>query len=94
MKKIVILTASFLFPKTSSPDCIATMGVLRLASYVRDRPALGEKIYWKSGTPSGTKFIIDGNAYVHHLYMNSDLDWVHGGKSLTQDPRSPMITLC
>lgn len=87
------MTAQLLFQKTSAPDCIATMGVLRLASHVRDRPELGEKIYWKSGTPSGTKFIIDGNAYVHHLYVNSNLDWVHGGKSLTHDPRSSLIAL-
>ncbi|KAG2178260.1 hypothetical protein INT43_003513 [Umbelopsis isabellina] len=56
------------------------MGVLGLAGYVADLPSLGEKIFWKPGSTSGAKFFIDGNAYVHHLYVNSNLDWIYGGQ--------------
>lgn len=56
------------------------MGVRGLASYIRSQPALGNRVDVKSGTDLKTKFFIDGNAYVHHLYMTSDLDWIHGGR--------------
>ncbi|KAI9281230.1 PIN domain-like protein [Umbelopsis sp. AD052] len=56
------------------------MGVRGLASYIRSQPALGNRVDVKSGADLKTKFFIDGNAYVHHLYMTSDLDWIHGGQ--------------
>jgi hypothetical protein len=55
------------------------MGVRGLASYIRSQPALSNRVDVKSGADLKTKFFIDGNAYVHHLYMTSDLDWIHGG---------------
>ncbi|KAH8552195.1 XPG domain containing-domain-containing protein, partial [Umbelopsis sp. PMI_123] len=58
----------------------ATMGVRGLASYIRDQPGLGKRVDLKSGADLETKFFIDGNAYIHHLYVSSDLDWVHGGQ--------------
>lgn len=71
------------------------MGVLGLAGYVADLPSLGEKNFWKSDSTSGAKFFIDGNAYVHHLYVNSNLDWIYGGKDekvQTEQPTAMLLT--
>ncbi|RUS24035.1 XPG domain containing-domain-containing protein [Jimgerdemannia flammicorona] len=59
------------------------MGIKGLHSYIQQTPSLAHTKEWPLHPDSSPavphRLVIDGNAYVHHLYSGS-LDWVHGGQ--------------
>lgn len=56
------------------------MGVKGLTRFCRERQNYICEVYNISKIPhKSLKIIVDGNAYLYHLYSSFKLDWINGG---------------